>query len=131
MIAENNREIWAGENRFYLGEDGIMYVELVGEYVGEYDLHETLALKNAFLELLGLAEGKVNILVNNSSSKKPSKEGRKVLAEMIDDKRCGKIAVLGLNPISRLIASFVLGGAKNKDVNIFKTKDDALMWLKE
>jgi len=120
-----NNEIWTGENRFHLGEDGIMYVELVGEY----DLQETLALKNAFLKLLRLAEGKVNILVDNSSSKKPSKEGRKVLAEMIEDKQCGKIAVLGLNPVSRLIASFVLGNSKN--THIFKTKEEALVWLKE
>ncbi len=131
MIAEENREIRAGENRFHIGEDDIMYVELAGEFVGEYDLQEMLALKNSFLKLLRLAEGKVNVLVDNSSSKKPSKEGRKILAEMIDDKQCGKIAVLGLNPVSRVIASFVFGAAKKKDVHIFKTKDDALAWLKE
>ena len=123
----SEREIWTGGNRFYFGEDDIMYVELVGEY----DLHGALALRDAYLKLLNNVNGKVNIFVDNSRSGKPSQEARKIFAEMTEHEQCGKIAVFGLNPVTRVIASFVLGGGKKKDTQIFKTKDEALKWLKE
>ena len=124
-MEEKNNEIWAGENRFYLGEDDIMYVELVGEY----DLHSALALRDAFLKLLSIVEGKINIFVDNSRSGKPSQEARKIFTEMIRHEKCGKIAVFGLNPVTRVIASFVLGNSKS--THIFKAKEEALAWLKE
>ena len=126
-MKEEDREIWVGESRFYLGEDDIMYVELVGEY----DSHSALALRDAFLKLLNNVNGKVNIFVDNSRSGKPSQEARETFAEMIEHEQCGKIAVFGLNPVTRVIASFVLGNSKNKNTQIFKTKDEALAWLKE
>jgi len=122
---KEEREIWAGENRFYLGEDDMMYVELVGEY----NMQNALALRDAYLKLLENVEGKVNILVDNSKSGKPSKEARKIFTELIGHEQCGKIAVFGLNPVARVIASFVLGSSKN--THIFKTKDEAFSWLKE
>ena len=79
-MEEKNNEIWAGENRFYLGEDDIMYVELVGKY----DLHSALALRDAYLKLLSIVEGKINIFVDNGRSGKPSQEARKIFAEMIE-----------------------------------------------
>ena len=126
-MEEKNNEIWVGENRFHLGEDDIMYVELVGEY----DLHSALALRDAYLKLLNNVNGKVNIFVDNSRSGKPSQEARKIFAELIKHEQCEKIAVFGLNPVARVIASFVLGSSKNKNTKIFKTKEEALAWVKE
>ena len=77
---EEDREIRVGENRFYLGEDEIMYVELAGEY----EVEDALTLRDAYLKLLRTVEGKVNILVDNSKSGKPSQEARKIFAEMIE-----------------------------------------------
>ncbi len=72
----------------------------------------------------------MNIFVDNSRSGKPSQEARKVFGEMIRHEQCGKIAVFGLSPVSRVIASFVLGSSKKKNTHIFKTKEEALDWLK-
>ena len=126
-MKEEDREIWVGENRFYLVEDDIMYVETSGNY----DLKGSFELRDAFLKLLHDVEGKVNIIVDNSRGGKPSQEARKVFAVMMEDERCGKIAVVGLNPVARVIASFVLGSSKNKNTKIFKTKEEALAWVKE
>ena len=120
-----DKETWAGENRFHLGEDDIMYVELVGKY----DFPSALALREAYLKMLRNVNGKVNIFVDNSRSSKPSQEARNIFAKMIEHEQCGKIAVFGLNPVTRVIASFVLG--KRKNTEIFKTKEEALLWLKE
>ena len=121
-MKEGDREILVGENRFYLGEDDIMYVELAGDY----NVENALSLRDAYLKLLRAVEGKVNIFVDNSRSGKPSQEARKIFAEMIEHEQCGKIAVFGLSPVSRVIASFVLGSSKNKNTYIFKTKEEAL-----
>jgi hypothetical protein len=126
-MKEEDREIWAGENRFYLGEDGIMYVELAGEY----NEQNAFALRDAYMKLLRTIEGKVNILVDNHVSTKPSPEARKIFAKLTEHEQCGKVAVTGLNPVARVIASFVIGVSKNKNMKTFKTKEEALAWLKE
>jgi hypothetical protein len=124
-MKDGDREIWVGENRFYLGEDNILYVQLAGDY----ELEDALALRNAYLKLLNNVDRKVNILVDNSSSGKPSQEARKIFSEMIEHEKCGKIAVYGLNPVARVIASFVLGSSKKKNTHIFKDKEEAIIWL--
>jgi hypothetical protein len=123
---KGEREIRVGENRFYLGEDGIMYVELSGEY----NEQNAFALRDAYMELLGTIEGKVNILVDNRVSIKPSLESRKIFTKLTEHERCGKIAVCGFNPVARVIASFIIGFSK-KDINFFNSKEEALVWLKE
>ncbi len=124
-MKEIDREIQVGENRFYFGKDGIMYVEIVGDLDSTF----ALAMKNAYLKLLSCVNEKVNILVDNSRTGKPSQESRKIFNELIKHEQIGKIAVFGLNPVARVIASFVLGNARNLNSKIFKMKADALEWL--
>ena len=126
-MEEKDREIWAGENRFYLDEDGIMYVEIAGEH----DKQIALEMKDAFLKLLGMSEGKVDIFADNSRAGKPSVEAREMFRVLSENEQCGKVAIFGQNPVARVISSFVIGLSKNKDMRIFKSKDEALLWLKE
>src|SRR4030042_6873457 len=116
-MKEEDREMWVGENRFYQGEDNILYIETSGDY----DLKVTFELRDAFLKLLHYAEDKVNIIVDIGRGGKPSQEARNLFAAMMEDERCGKIAIVGLNPVSRGIASFILGSSKNKNTKILKT----------
>ena len=81
-MEEKNNEIWVGESRFYLGEDGIMYVEVVGKH----DVEEVLALRDAYLKLISKVDGKVKIFVNNSEAKQPTNEARKILSESFGNK---------------------------------------------
>ncbi len=126
-MKDENREILAGESRFYFGEDGIMYVEIAGKQ----DVEEAVAMRDAYLKLVDKVDGKVKIFVNNSEAKQPTNEARKIFSELTSHEQCGKVAVLGLNPVARVIASFVLGVSKNKNMKIFKTKEEALAWLEE
>ena len=50
---------------------------------------------------------------------------------MHEDEKLVKIAIFGLNPVARVIASFIMGVAKKKDQRFFKTKEEALAWLKQ
>jgi len=41
-----------------------------------------------------------------------------------------KIAIWGLSPVARVIASFVMGISK-KDIRFFNSEEKALSWLKK
>jgi len=50
---------------------------------------------------------------------------------MLEHERTGKVALFGLNPVARVIASFVMGVTRKKDMRFFKTREEALAWLRE
>ena len=43
----------------------------------------------------------------------------------------GKVALVGMNPVVRVIASFIIGTTKKEGFRFFKSNDEALAWLKE
>ncbi len=50
---------------------------------------------------------------------------------MLEDKIFGKVALFGLHPVARVVASFFMGATKKKDMRFYKTRGEALAWLKE
>ncbi|TET61679.1 hypothetical protein E3J48_05395 [Candidatus Aerophobetes bacterium] len=126
-MEEKDREVQVGENRFYLGEDNIVYFTLVGEH----DEKRAIACKDAFLKLVNMVEGKANVLGDLNAAGKQSPEARTIWKELNEHEKIGKIALIGFHPVARVIASFVMGISKKKDMRLFKTKEKALAWLKE
>ena len=127
MIDEKDREIWVGENSLYLGEDNIVYVTVVGEVDGK-TATEITEIDNKFKSMV---EGKLNVLADLNKGGKQSVEARKIWKEMTEDDRTGKIAMYGMHPVARVLASFVMGVSRKKDMRFFKTKEEALTWLKK
>lgn len=123
----SEREIWVGENRVYLGEDNILY----SIAVGESDEKRAIAMKEAIFKLMNMVEGKVNCLIDLSKSGKHSPEARKIWKEMAEDDRTRKVAMFGMHPVARVIASFVMGVSRKKDMRFFGKKEEALAWLKK
>ena len=123
----SEREIWVGENRIYFGEDNILYETLIGKH----DLETVIAIQDATDILKTLARGKINILVDLNKTVQPTSQARKAGKEKLENKEYGKIALFGMHPVARVIASFLMGVTKKEDMRFFKTKDDALSWLKE
>jgi len=126
-VEEKDREIWIGENRFYLGEDNILYETIVGEI----DEKTALASKNATIKMRSKVEGKLNVLIDLTRAGKPTPEARKIGQEELERERVGKVALFGMHPVARVIASFVMGISKKKDMRFFKTKKEALAWVKK
>ena len=124
----SEREIWVGENRFYLGEDNIICITMGPEYTDE---KIALVCKEVSLRIFNMVEGKVNELIDLNKAGKQSSEARKIGREMFEHEKVGKVALFGMHPVARVIASFVMGVSKNKDMRFFKTKEEALAWLKE
>ena len=123
----SEREIWVGENRIYLGEDNILYATIVGE------LDETRArtIKEITLKFINIVEGKVNALADLNKAGHQTPGARKIWRESAENEKFRKVALFGMHPVARVIASFVMGVSKKEDMRFFKTKEEALAWFKE
>jgi len=127
LMDEKNREIWVGENRVYLDENNIIN----GIFIGDVDAKIANEICEAHLKLMNLVEGKVNILDDINRVGKPSSQARKILQGFIFHEKIGKVALFGLHPVARVLASFFIGVIKKGDIRFLKTKEEALAWLKE
>jgi len=123
----SEREIWVGESKLHLGEDNILHVTVVGEV----DDKAAAAIRETDNKFKSMVEGKLHILGDLNKAGKQSAEARKIWKELTEDDRTGKIAMCGMHPVARVLASFVMGVSRKKDMRFFKTKEEALTWLKK
>ena len=123
----SEREIWLGENRLHLGEDNIL--DIIN--VGEIDEKTAIAMEEAVLKLMNMVEGKVHTLTDLNKAGKTTPKARKIFQELAEHEKQGKNAFFGMHPVARVLASFFMGPSKKKDMRFFKSKDEALVWLKE
>ena len=127
-MEEKDREIILDAGRVYLGEDNILYTTIVGEV----DENTAIAIREAQLKFMNVVEGKVDLLIDANKAGQPSSRARKIIQEgVLKYEKTGKVALFGANPVARVIASFVMGVTRKKDIRFFKTKEEALAWLKE
>ena len=72
----------------------------------------------------------MNVPTDINKAGKPSPEARKIAKKRMEDEGIGKVAITGMNPVARVIASFIMGALTKADMQFFKIKDEALTWLK-
>ena len=123
----DNKLVTIGSNTLYLGQDNVLYFELNGD-IGE---KEALALKEACVCVEEKLITNVGVLVDINNSAKTSQEAKKIFKEMAEMKRVDKVVLIGLHPVTRVLASFFIGFTKNKKMRFYRTKEEALLWLKE
>lgn len=129
-MGEEEREIHIGENRVRLGEDDIFYITIVGEI----DEKMALRFQEAFRSFgKRFGEKRRSALTDITKAGKVSSEARKIFRELNEDDKTGygKSAIFGLHPVARVLASFFIGASRNKYQRFFKTREEALTWLKE
>lgn len=126
-MEQKDREIRIGNSSVCLGNDDIIYATLVGDV----DERMAIAFKENILKLASMVEGKANGIVDLNKGGKQSSEARKVFNELNDDEKVGKLGFYGLHPVAKVLASFAMSIAKNKNLRFFKTKEEALAWLEE
>ena len=124
---EREKEIWIGENRLYLAEENILY-EMI---VGDIDDKTAIEIREATYKLMGNIDGKFDILIDINRAKKPSKKARDIFKEFLENRKWGKVAIFGMHPAARMIASFGMGVSRKKDMRFFTTEEEALAWLNE
>ncbi len=87
-------------------------------------------MRDVFYSLLSKVDDKANIFADNNRTKKPSLEARKIFQEMIEYEKVDKIAILGLHPVARMLAAFMTGLSRNKNIRVFMNRGEALEWLR-
>ena len=127
MKQVSEREILVGEHKFYLGEDNIIYCTTVGNI----DAEMASAFDDVTLKFMNMVEGKINLFIDLSRTGQPTSDARKIGKRMFEHEKFGKVAMFGIHPVARVLASFVMGVTKKEDMRFFKSKEDALSWLKE
>jgi len=126
-MEEKEREIRVGENRICLGEDNILRITILGELDEEIQI----GINDAGYKLMNTVEGRVHTLVDINKAGKVSPGARKRQVEISEQEKTGKVALFGLHPVARVIASFFMGISQKKDMRFFKTREEALAWLTE
>jgi len=125
MVEEKETEAWIGKSRMVLSDD-ILFVQ----GVGDIDDEMALEIKDTANKFLDMVDGKLNILMDMDKAGKPSPKARKSYMELSEDERIGKVALYGIHPVAKVLASFVIGVTKKKEVRFFSSKEEALAWLK-
>lgn len=122
----NDKEMWIKENHLYLGDHSIIYD------IAKGDTDEEIAsgIKEGVLSLASLCRGTANLFVDLSNAGKPTPAARKIYLSITENVKIGKIALVGLNPVARVLASSLTTISGKRDLRFFKNKDDAITWLK-
>ena len=126
-MTEKEREIRVGQNRICLVGDNILRITISGEV----DEETEIGINEAAYKLMNMVEGKTHALIDLNRAGKTSPGARKRHKEISEYQKTGKVALFGLHPVAMVIASFTMGLSKKQDMRFFKTKEEALAWLKE
>lgn len=118
------------ENRVHVGEsylfieDNILHVVTIGDS----DAENALKMKEASAKIREKF-GVLNVFADINKAGKSSPEARKVWKELSEATNA-KIALVGLHPVAKVLASFSMAVSGNKTTRFFTTKEEALKWLK-
>lgn len=126
MSSQTSTVIWVSDHRLFLDSNNIINVSPSGNV----DAKTAPLIKEAFLKLIADADGPVNILADLNKAGKPSVEARRVANEIFHREEVKKVAFFGLHPVARVIASFIKAIVNKKEISFFKTREEALNWLK-
>ena len=74
---------------------------------------------------------KMNYLIDITKSGKVTHGARSIYKMLAEDEHTRRAGLFGLNPVARVLASFVINTYKKDNLKFFSTRDDALQWLLE
>lgn len=125
-MPEKKNEIRVDNSVCYLDEDEILHIISRGE-VDEEHFNKMSVVTTKATEAI---EGKVKILVDLNHCGKVSASVRRLAKRDFEKEKTGKVAMFGMHPVARILASFIIGITRKDDIRFFKTKEEALVWLK-
>jgi len=120
MTGENGYRIWWDEeNDIARGcVLGVLTLESAKRIHREQD---------EYIEKYG--EGR-NWLINLTWMRKANADARKKVAEIASDPKVGKFAFFGASVFVRTVVNFMMAAAHKNNIKHFRTKEEALEWLK-
>lgn len=127
---DQERSFQIRNTHYYLDDDDILHVVTKGDMDAEF----AREAKEACYRLAYQVKDKIHYAIDLNNGGKQSTEARQTWKEMGEHERTGKVAIFGLHPVARVMASFVTGllnKESRKKTRFFSTKEEALKWLKE
>lgn len=115
-IADNNIRVLDG-NIIHIKAYGDQHDEIAEEH---YLLHKQLSRQ---------LEGKLNYLVDLNHAGKSTPTARKVWKKLSESEFTDKVALWGLHPVARILATFVMGVTRKKEMKFFTSMEEAVAWL--
>ena len=109
----SDREIFVGKNRFYLREDNILYFSIIGKI----DREIAELCNKVTYKLLNLSKERTNVLIDLNQAGVVTYKARTIGQNEATNKKIGKVALFGMSPVSMVIASFLIGFIKKKDIH--------------
>jgi len=125
LLQASETEFFIGENQISLIEGNIIYIIAYGVQTAEIALSQK---KMCEMLILGL-EGKINFLIDLNNCGKSSREAREMWKEFSESENTNKVAIFGLNRVSKIIASFVIRNFMKEDLRFFMTKKESIDWI--
>lgn len=114
-----------GRIELFVDEENILHVTSIGDI----DVQTALECQATALKLTDHIPGKVSILVDVNRAGKESHEARQVWKNMKYEKDAD-VAMFGIHPVAKFVATLYMKFAKIKNVRFFSTKEEALAWLR-
>ncbi len=121
----SNREFWAGKNHYLIGDDNIFYVTLNGDVSDEMGIE----IDRMINDLVDDVDGEIDLLIDLNRAGKTSSKSRQLFKTFTETGKCRKVALFGMHPVAMVIASFVMGISKNRNMKFFKNREEAMEWL--
>ena len=121
----NDKELVIGKNRCIVLNDNIIFITAIDEQTDEIAcLHE-----KGIAKLKEHIKGNVSFLIDLNLAGKSTPEARKIWNKLSEDRGTNKVALYGMHPVARVLASFVMTITNKNEMDFFKTKEAALAWL--
>ena len=125
IVQISEKEYLVAKNKVVIQDKNIVFIEAHGGQTDE--------IAKAHLELnktiTCILNGNVKLLIDLNDAGKSSTEARKIWQKIAEFKSTKKVALFGMHPVAKVLASFVIGVTSNKNILFFSRKDKALDWL--
>lgn len=121
----SDTEFWIGPTQIRLTEGYLIDIKAAGPQ--NYDT--AIAQVNLFHEIYQETNKPLTYLVDLNDSGKNSPEARKIWKEVSESEHTSKIALVGVHPVARVIAGFVMSASASTKIQFFSTREKALKWI--
>jgi hypothetical protein len=122
-----DREYQIGPNQVKLTQGNLVYIRAVGPQTQSM-ANDLINLYKQFYQEINMP---MNFIIDLNEAGKNSPEARKAWKVVTEDILTSKVALVGIHPVARVLAGFVMSVTGRNKLQFFSTIDQAISWLSE
>ena len=120
-------EFWVGPTQVTLMDGDTLNVKAMGPQTYE----TAMAHLKIFEHFYEQVNKPLKFLIDLNDAGKNSAEARKVWKDISEHEYTSKVALVGIHPVARVIAGFVMSISTSNKIKFFSTREKALKWFYE